>query len=171
MFVNTTDRSYQRMFVELVMLALAVLVFMAVAARGQDISPETATGISNSTADQPLMRDYRGVQIGMPAEEVRKKLGAPADKGDTQDFFLLSDRESAQVFYDKSQKVLAISVQYTGDLSAAPTPKALLGADVPPRADGSVYRLVKYQRAGYWVSYSRTAGDAPVVTVSMRKAD
>ena len=35
---------------------------------------------------------------------------------------------------------------------------------------GSAYKMVEYKRAGCWVSYSRTAGDAPIVTVSMKKA-
>src|SRR4051794_8141018 len=31
--------------------------------------------------DEPVFREYRGVQIGMTAEEARKKLGTPKTKG------------------------------------------------------------------------------------------
>ena len=41
--------------------------------------------------------------------------------------------------------------------------------DVAAGADGRLYKLVRYPTAGYWVAYSRTTGDAPVVSVTMKK--
>lgn len=173
MFIATTDRTYLRMLAELVLLALAIFAFGALLVHAQTPSqsgPATAqVGINTSTTDEPSLREYKGVKLGMSAEEARRRLGEPADKGDEQDFYNFSDTESAQIFYDPARKVKAVSVQYLGDASGVPTPRSLFGADVAPRADGTVYKLVKYQRAGYWVSYSRAAGDAPLVTVSMQK--
>ena len=41
---------------------------------------------------------------------------------------------------------------------------------VAPAADGSVYKMVRYEGAGYFVVYSRPAGEAPpLVTVTMQK--
>ena len=40
--------------------------------------------------------DYRGIQIGMLADDVRKKLGTPAAKTDEQDFYVFNDKETAQ---------------------------------------------------------------------------
>jgi hypothetical protein len=37
------------------------------------------------------------------------------------------------------------------------------------RPDGSLYKMVTYPRAGYWVAYSRTTGDSPMVMIAMQK--
>ena len=81
---------------------------------------------------------------------------------------MFSENESAQVFYDDKQLVYAISIDYTGK-EAAPAPIDILGQDVTPKADGSIYQMQQYSDAGYWVSYNRTTGDSPVVTVTMQR--
>ncbi len=119
--------------------------------------------------DKPTYRAYKDVSIGMQVEEVRKKLGEPADKGATQDFYTFSENETAQIFYDGSHLVDAISVSYFGTPSNAPSPQAVLGTDVEANSDGSMHKLVRYAKEGYWVSYSRTAGDNPMINVAMQK--
>ncbi|MEP6637070.1 MAG: hypothetical protein ABJB97_10125 [Acidobacteriota bacterium] len=121
--------------------------------------------------DKPLFQQYRGIQIGMPAADVRKKLGNPADKSDEQDFFNLSDNESAQIFYDKTHAVMAISANFLNGAQEVPTPKALFGSDVAAKADGSVYKMVRYTKLGYWLAYSKTSGDSPLITVTLQKID
>ena len=115
----------------------------------------------------PVFNDYRGIRIGMSADEVRAKLDLK-DKGATQDFFVFSEMESAQIFYDQDGKVTAISVDYFEE-SKAPSPNSILGADLQAKPDGSMYQLNRYPDAGYWVSYNRTAGVKPIVTVTMQK--
>jgi hypothetical protein len=124
----------------------------------------TGQTISNT----PVFRDYHGVSIGMAADEVRAKLDR-IKKGDGQDYFALSDQESAQIYYDDKGKVTAISIDYFGGDGKAPTPEAVLGVAIQPKADGSMYQLNRYPQAGYWVSYNRTAGDKPIVTITMQK--
>lgn len=119
-------------------------------------------------ANVPVFTAYRGVKIGMTAEEVRAKL-EDLKKGDRQDFLVFSQHESAQIYYDDQGKVTALSIDYFGDNSNAPTPDAVLGVALQPKADGSVYQLNRYPEAGYWVSYNRTAGDKPIVTITMQK--
>ena len=87
--------------------------------------------------DKPLFQEYRGIQLGMGAEEVRKKLGNPTDKGDEQDFFMLNDAESAQIFYDKTKKVMAISANFLRGAQNIPTPKVLFGEELDAKPDGS----------------------------------
>lgn len=119
--------------------------------------------------DLPVFKDYRGVQIGMSADEVRKKLDGLKDGGLGQDFFAYSERESAQIYYDKDRKVIAISVDYFGEDADAPSPSAVLGEELQAKPDGSMYQLKRYPGAGYWVSYNRTAGDKPIITITMQK--
>lgn len=104
----------------------------------------------------------------MTAEEVRSKLEG-LKKGDDQDFLVFSERESAQIYYNSEGKVTAISIDYFGGNSSAPTPDAVLGVGLQAKPDGSMYQLNRYPEAGYWVSYNRTAGDKPIITITMQK--
>ena len=112
--------------------------------------------------------EYRGIQLGMLADDVRKKLGSPKDKGDEQDFYIFDETETAQIVYDKTHKVITISADFlksTGTLTA----KQVLGAEVEAKADGSVYKMVRYPKAGYWLSYNRTSGTSPLTTITLQK--
>ncbi|HLL73691.1 MAG TPA: hypothetical protein VK421_00225 [Pyrinomonadaceae bacterium] len=120
-------------------------------------------------AKQPAYRDYKGVHIGMTAEEARAKLGDPTDKGDTQDFYSVNDKQSVQVYYGADKKVSAVVVTYLDGGAGAPNPKSIFGSDAEAKPDGSIHKLERYPKAGFWLSYSRTAGDAPLVVVTLSK--
>ncbi len=107
--------------------------------------------------------------LGMTADEVRKKLGAPKDKGDEQDFYMFNETETVQIVYDKTRKVVTISADFMNPGNTVPTAKQVFGSEVEPKADGSVYRMVRFPKAGYWISYNRTGGDAPLTTVTLQK--
>jgi hypothetical protein len=126
---------------------------------------------ASSGEAEPLFSEYRNVRIGMTTEEVRKTLNNPTDKSDEQDFFVFGDNESAQVFYDKSKKVFAISVNFLNGAREIPTAKAIFGAEIDAKPDGSIYKMVRYPKAGCWVSFSRTAGDSPLTTVTLQKIE
>jgi hypothetical protein len=93
----------------------------------------------------------------------------PQQKDDSQDFFVFSARERARLYYDAKGAVSAVIVTYIGKSGDVPTPKAVLGSEVEARQDGSMYRLVQYPKAGYWVAYSRTTGDEPLTIITMQK--
>ncbi|HYX40340.1 MAG TPA: hypothetical protein VE821_01520 [Pyrinomonadaceae bacterium] len=140
---------------------LCLLFALPLCARAQEQSQIDAK-------DDPTFHDYKGVHLGMSADEARQKLGTPQDKSDQQDFYAVSDKETVQVSYDAQHNVAAIAIMFL-DADKAPAPKAVLGAELTANPDGRIYRLVRYPKVGYWVSYSRTAGDAPLVTVMMQK--
>lgn len=117
----------------------------------------------------PAFSDYKGVRIGMGTEESRKKLGNPRDKSAEQDFYVFNDTQAVQVFYDKAGAVSAISIDFMSGATGIPSPKEVLGTDADAKPDGSLYKLLRYPKAGYWVSYSRTAGDSPTTTITMQK--
>ena len=131
--------------------------------------PKPRAVISDSTLpQQPLFTDYRGVKLGMSPEEVRAKLGNPVLKDEELDYFAFSDDVSAQVVYDVTHHVKAISVDFAGG-GGAPDYRAVVGPDVTTRADGSIYGIVRYESRGFWVSYNRTAGPVVIVTVTIQK--
>ena len=111
---------------------------------------------------------FRGVKIGMATDEARKKLGAPREKSAEQDFYLFNDNEAVQIYYEKGA-VSAIAIDYMNGANGVPSPKAVLGAEAEAKADGSIHKVVRYPKAGYWVSYSRTAGTEPTITITMQK--
>ena len=148
------------------LLLLAVVLVLSAAALAQT----TRRAAAAAPDESPIFQEYRGVQIGWLADDVRKKLGNPADKGDEQDFFVFGEKETAQILYDKAtHKVTAISVDFMNGASGVITPQQVFGADFETKPDGSKHKLVRYPKAGYWVSYSRTAGDTPIVTVTIQK--
>jgi hypothetical protein len=146
-------------------VCLSIAFFVAPGARLTAARGQTGGA---SKAEKPVYHDYKGVEISMSQDEVHKKLGSPKDKDDSQDLYIFSDKETAQIFYQQ-KKVFAVSVSYMGDKAGAPASKAVLGADVQPAADGRVYKMVRYPEAGFWVSYSRISGDEPIITVTMQK--
>lgn len=118
----------------------------------------------------PVFKEYRGVEIGMTADNVRGKLkDYLRSKNETEDFYLFSGGEAATVYYDAEGKVTAISADFPAKSVKAPSAKEVLGLDAAPKTDGSVYSLVRYPEAGYWVAYSRTSGDSPLVTITIQK--
>lgn len=121
--------------------------------------------------DRPLLGQFRGVSIGMPADEVRKKLSGLSDKSDDLDIFTINDNHSVQVYYDKAKTVSAISIDFMSGANDAPAPKDVIGSDPDQRPDGSSYKMVRYPKAGYWVSYSKTAGNTPTITITMQKIE
>ena len=154
------------------LLSRALLVVITLASAAGVLTAQTTRPRSGGTPDEdPVFHEYRGVKIGWLADEVRKKLGNPANKGDEQDFYVFSEsKETCQVLYDKAtKKVTAISIDFMNGASEVITPQQVFGADVEAKPDGSKYKLVRYPKAGYWVSYSRTAGDSPIITVTIQQ--
>lgn len=130
----------------------------------------TSLGQRQKTAEEPLFTEFKGVRIGTPTEEARKKLGSPTNKADDQDLWY-SDTQTLQVYYDKNKAVSAISIDFSSGATGIPSAKDVIGGEPDAKADGSAYKMVRYPKAGYWVSYSRTAGASPTVTVTIQKID
>ncbi|HKY44890.1 MAG TPA: hypothetical protein VJM50_17490, partial [Pyrinomonadaceae bacterium] len=90
--------------------ALLVVITLTIT---EAVAAQTTQKSPVAKGDEPIFLDYRGVKIGWLADEVRKKLGSPANKGDEQDFYVFNEKETCQIFYDKAtSKVTAISVDF-----------------------------------------------------------
>lgn len=119
--------------------------------------------------EKPSYSGYKGVFIGTKMDEARTKLGNPRERSDSEDYYVFSDNETAQVLYDSDHTVRVISVNYITKLDGAPMPKAVFGSDVEAKPDGSVNKMIRYPKAGYWISYLRTAGDEPMIVITVQK--
>ncbi len=152
--------------VSILVATLTFIVLVPVTSRAQRTrtAPDEPEG-------RPAFSDFKGVRIGMTADEARKKLGSPHDKSAEMDLYVFNDTQAVQVFYDKAATVSAISIDFMNGASAIPSAKDVLGTEADTRADGSLYKMIRYPKAGYWVSYNRTTGSSPTTTVTMQKIE
>jgi hypothetical protein len=163
----------------------ALIVFATINSFGQTVSSDsTLSNISQNEVKkeavqevkpavlQPVFTEYKGIAIGMTADEVRDKIDKKPKIEDKDGFYyVFSDDEAMQIVLDENKKVKVISIIYSGDITNAPTYEAVFGKDVPlePGADGRVYKLIRYPESGFWVAYSSGAGEKPIVTVTIQK--
>lgn len=150
------------------MLLLSVLCLSGSAVSASAAAAAVAVAEPTPTVDHGFS-GYRGINIGTPRAEARVKLGEPREKSDAQDYYMISDSECVQVVYDTDGMVRTISTSYFGDKAKPPTAKDLFGTDVEANAEGAINKLVKYPKAGIWISYVRTAGKDPMVMVTIQK--
>jgi hypothetical protein len=123
---------------------------------------------SHAAAIDSLINEYRGIFIGATRDQVHEKLGSPKHEYADEDNFELSDIETARVFYDSDKKVKAIVVTYSGRIDSAPKPNVVVGEPLEARPDGGMYKMVRAQDKGFWVSYVKSAGDSPSVTITVQ---
>jgi hypothetical protein len=146
-------------------------VYLGTEASAQAKAPPKTSNAFNepATTQQPPYSDYKGVRIGMSTEEARAKLGQPTREFESQDLYVVSETETAQIYYDATHRVNAITIDYLGDKTGAPDYKAIVGDNIEVKPDGSTYKMVRYVQLGFWVSFSRTAGDFGIITVTIQK--
>lgn len=155
---------------ELIFYLIGVLLLIVLAtlvANGQNKAPGKGTTKAHAEAQQPLYKEYRGIRLGMTAVEVRAKLGDPTLKSDEQDFFVISANETTQIAYDTALKVATISTDYTGGVGA-PDYRTVVGEGMlQTRPDGSVFKMAMYDAERFWVTFNKSAGTVPTVTVTI----
>jgi hypothetical protein len=150
------DLQFRLSHLRLALFAVLALSLLGAAARAQDEPKE------------PPFHEFKGVCIGMSAADARAKLGNPTEKSDALDFYNVSAKQTIQVYYDGG-KVSAIALMFTNAGADVMSAKSVFGSDIEARPDGSMYKMVRYAKAGYFVAYNRTAGDAPMVYVTIQK--
>lgn len=152
------------------LFGLIVPAFGQTAENSQAATIQIADKKSEKAVLTPVLTNYKGIKIGTTADEVREKLGK-AKIDDKDGFFYDSDDEMIQIRLDADKKVRVVSVTYLDENKSKPKYADIFGAETPvaEKPDGSIYNLVQYPEAGYWVAYSRTAGEKPTVTVTMQK--
>lgn len=155
-------------FVVLLIATAALSSELDVKLQGVDCERPAVPTVAPTPEKAPFT-GYKGVSIGAKTDEVRAILGDPKDKSDAMDMYIPSDHESVLFYYDAAHLVTAIMITYTGDLTKAPTAKDVFGEDVEPKPDGGVFKMVRYPKASYWISYNRTAGDDAIVSIAMQK--
>jgi len=150
----------------LTLLLVGTLTFILLAAGTTRAQRKTPAA---DPENQPAFTEFKGVRIGMTSDEARKKLGSPHDKSAEMDLYVFNDTQAVQVYYDKTGVVSAISIDFMDGATGIPAAKDVLGTEADAKPDGGLYKMMRYPKAGYWVSYSRTAGKTPTTTITMQK--
>jgi hypothetical protein len=149
----------------LIMFVISTLVLVC---GGDAQAQKTRASVSTApVATQPAYSEYRGVRLGMTDKETRERLGAPALKDAELDLFVVSEKETAQITYDTARKVRSISVDYAAGVGA-PDYKLVVGGELETQ-NGSLYKMVRYESQGFWVSYNRTVGPVIIVTITIQR--
>src|SRR4029450_6705761 len=115
------------------LLDRALLVVITLTIAGVSVG-QAVRKVPDTHEEEPVFLDYRGVKIGWVADEVRKKLGNPANKGEEQDFYVFGEKETCQVVYDKDTgQVTRICFDFMSGASEVITPQQVFGSDFDPK--------------------------------------
>jgi len=161
---RTTEVHFQLRPALICLAAVTLIVLLPHSSQAQRVRDSSAPAEAVTG-----FNEFKGVHLGMTADECRKKLGSPANKSDDEDLYSFGDNLSAQVLY-KTNKVVTISINFLKP-SEAPSAREVVGSDIEAKPDGSMHKMVRYPKAGYWIAYSRTAGDSPMISVTLQKID
>jgi hypothetical protein len=152
----------------LIMFVMSALVVGVWSSNAQSQKSRAAVSAAPAVIQQPLYTEYKGVRLGMTAEQVRTKLGSPTFMDRELGYFVLSATETAQIGFDAAGKVKVISVDYQNGIGA-PEPAAVVGGELETRENGTLYKVVYYESLGFQVSYGRTAGPVLIVSITIQK--
>jgi hypothetical protein len=178
---ESLKRSYRSALSRLNIVAtlIAILCLFAFTAKGQersvdddDLRAANARSVSAAPSQTvvPVLKEYRKIAIGETVGAVKDVWGKPENEFPDQLLYELSDTESVQVVIDPDKKVTAIAVTFT-DGKGAPAFAEVFGDSIMPekRENGSVYRMVRYPGAGYWIAYYVGPGNNPSVSLTIQK--
>lgn len=154
---------------------LVSLVFV-ISASGQSSGTTSQVVITKATAakpakNAPAFQAYKNIKLGMTADEVKTALGKPETESAEELYYTFGEDESAQIMIDKDKKVRVISLTYSENNKNAPKFEDVFGPDEKkePKPDGSIYKMVRYPEAGFWVAYSGSVNGDTVVSITLQK--
>ena|SRR5919109_2724343 len=122
--------------------------------------------ISASPKEIKVMREYRGIKLGMKRDEVRDALGKPELSDKSQDNFKIGGDDRLTTYYD-NDSVKAIQL-YFFESKNVPTWADVVGdTEVEQRPDGSKVTRAEFTEENFWVSmYQSKSGDVTTITIS-----
>jgi len=91
----------------------------------------------------------------MDMNEARKEARRAGRQGDAQDFFMFSRRSLVRSSTTRATRCSPSPSPSLGNGSGAPA-EGRARTEIEAKADGSMFKLIRYPVAGYWVSYSKT---------------
>jgi hypothetical protein len=123
--------------------------------------------MSNAQTPGKVLREYRGVQLGMNKTDVRAKLGAPASSSEGADEYKLEGEDLMTVRYENDE-VTAVQLLFL-DAKHAPPFNEVTG-DAPIEENESGRKIARKVLAAekFWVAMSQNK-DASMTNITIRK--
>ncbi len=154
-----------KLFIAFVALFLGVQVVCA-----QSAADSTDRRQSQNTAVDPqppkVMRDFRGVKLGLKPEEVRALMGKPQTSGKDQESFKIDGDNQLTVHYD-NDGVRAIQLYFADSKDAPPWKDVVGDMEITEMANGGKTARVVLGEEKFWVSmYQSKDGSVTTVTIS-----
>jgi hypothetical protein len=130
------------------------------------------TSYQSATQNPPpvpvkVMREYKGVKLGMTREQVHTALGKPATTSENMEDYKLTGDDTMTVHYEKSE-VKAIQLSFL-DPKNAPAWKDVVGetAEVTQLDNGAKHARTMVPEEKFWVSiYQSKDGSTTQITIS-----
>lgn len=150
------------------------LFALAPATHAQTVAVSRPTPADNQVTQSPAApateKVFRNVALGMSPDDVESLLGDPKIKDERGFLYNLSDSETAQIEIGPEKKVTAVAFMFANG-KGAPSLAEVFGAGVTadPQPNGTIYKMVRYEDAGFWISYYAGSGGNAVTTVTIRK--
>lgn len=151
-------------------IVAASVFILGIAAFSQNAAEDQ---IPATTTVTPYVHDLRGISIGMEPDEVLEKLGKPRVSDNAGMLFSFSNKEMVQIGIGPKGKVRTIALIFEKSTEDTPDLEDIFGptAEATVNEDGSVYKMVRYEKQGFWLAYNRSGGKTPMTTVTMRRIE
>ncbi len=115
----------------------------------------------------PVLREYRGVKLGMEREQVKAAMGRLAQAGKDWDEFKLDGGHLMTVRYDNKEAVKTVQLYFT-DPDHAPKWAEVVGyAEIQEKPNGSKFARAVNKEENFWVTmFQNKKGDVTTITLS-----
>lgn len=116
---------------------------------------------------RPLMREYRGVKLGVAREQVKAAMGGAARAEKDLEEFKLGGGDLMTVRYDEKGAVKTIQLYFT-DSDRAPKWADVVGAaEIQEKTTGSKYARAENKEENFWVTmFQSKSGAVTTITLS-----
>jgi len=135
----------------------------AVAEPQRSQQPQTALHLP------PLMREYRGVKLGMNRDAVKGTMGETTRAGMGWDEFKLGGSDLMTVHYDDKGAVKTIQLYFTNPAHAPKWPEVVGNAEIQEKPTGSKYARAINKEENFWVAMFQS-NTAAITTVTLSRS-
>jgi hypothetical protein len=117
-----------------------------------------------------VMREYRGVKLGMARDEVRQKLGRPSNEAATEEGYALGGGNAMRVYYTPEKTVKTIVLYFYNEDDKVPKFADVVGeAEVEQGPGGSQRAKFIDQEADLSVTMFRNGGANPMTVITINR--
>jgi hypothetical protein len=115
----------------------------------------------------PLMREYRGVKLGINRDAVKAAMGKTARSAADWDEFKLGGGDLMTVRYDNKDAVKTIQLYFTDPAHAPKWTEVVGNAEIQEKSTGSKYARAENKEENFWVTmFQSNTGAVTTVTLS-----